>query len=162
MALVIRFDFVTKLSIFFNDFFSVIMFYFKYSFCRTKNWGTVSIFVSTWDVHPNLLDLIFIGNDLDMMTSSSGNIFRVTGLLCGEFTGHRRISSQKASNADFDALFDLRLFKRLSKQSWGWWFETPSRPLWRHSKVYGNVLMGMIFHFGTVQTRHRSKPLMKS
>ena len=27
--------------------------------------------------------------------------------------------------------FDLRLNKRLSKQSWGWWFETPSRPLWR-------------------------------
>ena len=24
------------------------------------------------------------------------------------------------------------LNKRLSKQSWGWWFETPSRPLWRH------------------------------
>ena len=23
--------------------------------------------------------------------------------------------------------------KRLSKQSWGWWFETPSWPLWRHS-----------------------------
>ena len=22
--------------------------------------------------------------------------------------------------------------KRLSNQSWGWWFETPSRPLWRH------------------------------
>ena len=22
--------------------------------------------------------------------------------------------------------------KRLSKQSWGWWFETPSCPLWRH------------------------------
>ena len=27
--------------------------------------------------------------------------------------------------------FDLRLSKRLSKQSWGWWFETPSRSLWR-------------------------------
>ena len=27
--------------------------------------------------------------------------------------------------------FDLRLNKRLSKQSWGWWFETLSRPLWR-------------------------------
>ena len=24
------------------------------------------------------------------------------------------------------------LNKRLSKQSWGWWFETPSRSLWRH------------------------------
>ena len=23
--------------------------------------------------------------------------------------------------------------ERLSKQSWGWWFETLSRPLWRHS-----------------------------
>ena len=32
----------------------------------------------------------------------------------------------------FDVFFDLRLNKRLSKQSWGWWFETLSRPLWRH------------------------------
>ena len=29
-------------------------------------------------------------------------------------------------------LFDLRLNKRLSKQSWSWWFETLSRPLWLH------------------------------
>ena len=28
--------------------------------------------------------------------------------------------------------FDVRLNIRLSKQSWGQWFETPSRPLWRH------------------------------
>ena len=28
--------------------------------------------------------------------------------------------------------FDLRLNKRLNKPSWGWWFETPSRPFWRH------------------------------
>ena len=26
----------------------------------------------------------------------------------------------------------LGLNKRLSKQSWGWWFETLSSPLWRH------------------------------
>ena len=32
----------------------------------------------------------------------------------------------------FDVFFDLRLNKRLSKQSWGWWFETLSRPLWLH------------------------------
>ena len=31
--------------------------------------------------------------------------------------------------------FDLRLNKRLSKQSWGWWFETLSRSLWRHPNV---------------------------
>ena len=29
--------------------------------------------------------------------------------------------------------FHLCLNTGLGKQSWGWWFETPSRPLWRHS-----------------------------
>ena len=29
------------------------------------------------------------GVGISMMTSSNGNIFRVTGPLCGEFTGHR-------------------------------------------------------------------------
>ena len=64
----------------------------------------------------------------DMMTSSNGNIFRVTGHLCGEFTGHR---SQRPVTRSFDVFFDLRLNKRL-RQPWGWWFETPSRSLWRH------------------------------
>ena len=40
--------------------------------------------------------------------------------------------SQRPVTRSFDVFFDLRLNKRLSKQSWGWWFETPSRPLWRH------------------------------
>ena len=34
------------------------------------------------------------------MTSSNGNIFRVTGLLCGEFTGHQWIPRTKASDAE--------------------------------------------------------------
>ena len=29
------------------------------------------------------------------------------------------------------------LNKRFSKQSWGWWFETPSRSLWRHCNAEG-------------------------
>ena len=32
----------------------------------------------------------------------------------------------------FDVFYDLRLNKRLTKQWRGRWFETPSRPLWRH------------------------------
>ena len=32
----------------------------------------------------------------------------------------------------FDVSFDLRMNNWLSKQSLGWWFETLSRPLWRH------------------------------
>ena len=35
--------------------------------------------------------------------------------------------------------FYLRLNKRLSKQWWGWWFETPSRPLWLHCNWNGLV-----------------------
>ena len=67
-----------------------------------------------------------------MMTSSNGIIFRVTGHLCGEFTGQRLIPTQMPVTRSFDVFFDLRLNKRLRKQWWGWWFETPSRPLWRH------------------------------
>ena len=35
-----------------------------------------------------------------LMTSSNKNIFRFTGLLCGEFTGHRWIPLTKASDAE--------------------------------------------------------------
>ena len=40
--------------------------------------------------------------------------------------------TQRPVTRSFDVFFDLRLNKRLSKQSWGWSFETLSRPLWRH------------------------------
>ena len=51
-----------------------------------------------------------------MMTSSNENIFRVTGHLCGEFTGDRgEIPAQRPVTRSFDAFFDLRLNKRLSK-----------------------------------------------
>ena len=65
-----------------------------------------------------------------MMTSSNGNIFHITGHLCGEFTGE--FPAQKPVMRSFDVFFDLRVIYRLSKQSWSWWFETPSCPLWHH------------------------------
>ena len=37
--------------------------------------------------------------------------------------------SQRPVTRNFDVFFDLLLNQRLSKQSWGWWFETPSRSL---------------------------------
>ena len=45
--------------------------------------------------------------------------------------------TQRPVTRSFDVFFDLRLDKRLSKQSWGWWFETPSRPIWRHCNIHG-------------------------
>ena len=43
----------------------------------------------------------------------------------GEFPAQRPVTRS------FDVFFGLRLNKRLSKQWRGWWFETPSSPLWR-------------------------------
>ena len=53
--------------------------------------------------------------------------------ICAEnspFTGE--FPAQRPVTRSFDVFFDLRLNKQLSKQSWGWWFETPYRTLWRH------------------------------
>ena len=66
-----------------------------------------------------------------MMTSSNGKLFRVTDPLCGEFTGPGDFPTQRPVTRSFDVFFDLRLNKRLSKQTWGWCFETQSWSLWR-------------------------------
>ena len=55
----------------------------------------------------------------------------------GEFPAQRPVSRS------FGVCFDLRLNKRLSKQWWGWWFETPLRPLWHHCNVVVFVSVGV-------------------
>ena len=44
----------------------------------------------------------------------------------GEFLAQRPVTW------NIYVFFDLRLNKLLSKQPWGWWFETPPHPLWCH------------------------------
>ena len=58
--------------------------------------------------------------------------------VAGEFPAQRPVTRS------FDAFFDLGLNERQSKQSWGWWFETPSRPLWRHSN--GSVVIWIVIY----------------
>ena len=70
------------------------------------------------------------------MTSSNGDIFRVTGLHAGNSPVPGKFPAHRPVTQSFDVFFDLRLNKRLTKQSWGWWFETLSRPLWRHCNGY--------------------------
>ena len=53
----------------------------------------------------------------------------------GEFPTQRQVTRS------FDVFFDLRLNKWLSKQPWGWWFETPSRSLWRYRNEMSGILM---------------------
>ena len=74
---------------------------------------------------------VVITDIITMITSSNGNIFRVTGPLCGGFTGPGEFPAQGPVTRSFDVFFDLRRNKRLSKQPWGWWFKMPSWSLWR-------------------------------
>ena len=53
--------------------------------------------------------------------------------------------AQRQVTQSFDAFFDLRLNKRLCKQSWGWWFETPSCPIWRHNIGFDVTRRGLLF-----------------
>ena len=93
------------------------------------------------------------------LTPQETSMFNITGISWGESTGsfpHKEpviwwrhqmetfsallairagnspVPGQRPVTQSFDVFFDLRLNKRLSKQSWGWWFETLSHPLWRH------------------------------
>ena len=75
-----------------------------------------------------------------MMTPSNGNIFRVIGHFAGNSPVTSEFPSQRPVTQSFDVFFDLRLNKRLSKQLWGWWFETPSHSLWHHCYVFCVIL----------------------
>ena len=46
------------------------------------------------------------------------------------FTGE--FPAQRPVTWSFDVFFDQRMNIRLCKQWWSWWFEMPSRSLWRH------------------------------
>ena len=79
--------------------------------------------------------------------------------------------SQRPVTRIFDVFFDLCLNKRLSKQSWGWWFETLSRPLWRHCNVFfhwQDDWQVALPHFATtaqcrtVQDHNRANPVART
>ena len=64
-----------------------------------KFWESICTFVSTWDSFTNIFCPSY-AYKISMMTSSNGEIFCVTGPLCGEFTVHRWIPLTKASDAE--------------------------------------------------------------
>ena len=66
--------------------------------------------------------------------------FALLALCAGNSPVICEFPSQRPVTRSFDVLFDLRLNKRLSRQSWGWWFETPSRSSWRHCNEYLNEI----------------------
>ena len=76
--------------------------------------------------------LLYLQTDLNMMTSSNENIFRATALCAGNSPATGEFPAPRPVTWSSGVCFDLRLNKRLSEQSWVWWFETPASSLWRH------------------------------
>ena len=70
-----------------------------------------------------------------MMTSSNRNLFRVTGPLCGEFTGYRWIPFTKASDTELWCFPWSAPEQTVGKQLWRLWFVTSSRSSWRQCNV---------------------------
>ena len=105
--------------------------------------GTFVLFMAlsgrwSWMAHPILYSyhyLYFRPPVHLMMTSSNGNFSALLALCAGNSPVTGEFPSQNPVTRSFDVFFDLRLNKRLSKQSWGWWFVTLSRSLWRHRNV---------------------------
>ena len=76
---------------------------------------------------------------INMVTSSNGNIFALLAISAGNSPDAGAFPAQRQVTRNFDIFFDLCLNKRLSKQSWGWWFGAPSRPLCRHCDAMKNA-----------------------
>ena len=112
------------------------------------------------DDHYRLCDCVTMNNQhtimslprcfIIMMTSSNGNISALLAIWPFVRGIHRsgEFPTQRPVTRSCDVFFDLRPNKRLSKQWWGWWFETPSGPLWRHCNVILDGVMIGAINFG--------------
>ena len=126
--------------------------------CVTQpHWANLGSGLGEFDYSYKIIDNLYSHTEphlpyhnISMMMSSNGNIFRVTGPLCGEFTGPGEFPTQRPVTRGFDVFFDLRLNKPLSKQPSGWWFETPSWSLWRHCNV--SDIIWALWHLKSLAT----------
>ena len=98
-----------------------------------------------------------------MIASLDANIFGVTGLLWRGIHRSPVNSPQKKRSVtpSFDVFFDLRLNKRLNKQSSGWLFETPSRLLWRHCNVWKRNIWALMFLCQALTPVHNDSDIWK-
>ena len=94
---------------------------------KNHYWGTIPFF------------FLFLLCNSNIMTSWDGNIFRVTGPLCGEFTGHRWISHTKANDTEL----------------WCWFWICAWINDWVNNPEAGDLRRRRDHYDGTVMNQHR-------
>ena len=87
----------------------------------------IKLSCNIWDVYHIL--------EKTIMTTSNGNIFRVTGHLCGEFIGPRRIPRAKANDAE------LWCFLWSACEKNGWVNKREAGDLTRYRAHYNDIAM---------------------
>ena len=83
-----------------------------------------------WSLVFNIAHWKINGQQLSWWRHQMETFSTLLALCAGNSSVHGEFPAQRPVAQSFDVFFDLRLNKRLSKQSWGWWFETLSCPLW--------------------------------
>ena len=112
-----------------------------------KNWAFSTVFIRRWYVIcDDALTLMWWqdNNRGDDKVSTTCPLWRhqvetfsaLLALCAGNSLVTGEFPSQRPVTRSFDVFFELCLNKRLTKQSWGWWFETPSRSLWRQCNLW--------------------------
>ena len=75
---------------------------------------------------------ISIHDDVNQMET----IPALLAIYAGNSPATGELPAQRPVTLSFGAFFDLHLNRRLSEHWWDWWFETSSRPLWRHCNLH--------------------------
>ena len=109
---------------------------------------TVSVIVSLWITNIPLYHRLGVLSSWWRHQMETFPRYWPFGHLCVEFTGPVNFPTQRPVTRSCDVFFDLRPNKRLSKQWWGWWFETPSGPSWCHCNVILDGAMIGAINFG--------------
>ena len=78
-------------------------------------------------------------------------------LCAGNWSVTGEFPSQRPVARSYGVFFNLRLNKRLSKHSYGWWFETQSCSLWRHYNGYWFFFIKCKDHSKHAQVKYGSK-----
>ena len=96
-------------------------------YCRLKIWNDhLKMMIIS------MLGLTFFYQDFPWWHHQMETFSALLALRAGNSPVPGEFPTQRPVTRSSDVFFDLRLNKRLSKQSWGWWLETQSDSLWRH------------------------------
>ena len=96
---------------------------------------------------------------MNMMASSNGILFRVTGHLCGEFTGHRWIPRTKASDAELWCFFICAWINSWVNNRGASDLRRHRALLWRHCNETGPQGCSWFENLGLFQHRHAILPI---